>query len=365
MTNIKKFNLGDKVSFLNEKGGGIITKIVNNEIVHVAIEEGFEIPTAVVDIIKTDSGEYDKASVFAQNVIEETTEEDSDASPLYIAHNDSGQISEGIYVMIVPEIEDAPLTGNIEILLINHTPYQALFGLFLNKSGHYYGEDYGFIEPETQLLLTSIGRSEASEWANLLLQVSFFKEGKINPVKPLNNIINFKPIKLYKEESFKYEKIIRKKAITITAGLLSELGSALNTGKEEKFEEQEIKSLQEKFHDATIESEAKQKESFLEAHKIDDKIAEVDLHIGILTERYESMSNAEILKVQMDYFIKCMQQAEVEKLHKVIFIHGVGNGVLKNEIYKYLRNTDGVEFHDASYARYGMGATEVVFYRNK
>ena len=37
-----KFNIGDKVSFLDEKGGGIITKIVDENIVTVEIEDGFE-----------------------------------------------------------------------------------------------------------------------------------------------------------------------------------------------------------------------------------------------------------------------------------------------------------------------------------
>ncbi len=41
-----KFKEGDKVVFLNEKGGGIVTRVVDEEIVHVSIEDGFEIPYA-------------------------------------------------------------------------------------------------------------------------------------------------------------------------------------------------------------------------------------------------------------------------------------------------------------------------------
>ena len=39
-----KFRQGDKVRFLNERGGGVISKIVNPNLVHVTIEDGFDIP---------------------------------------------------------------------------------------------------------------------------------------------------------------------------------------------------------------------------------------------------------------------------------------------------------------------------------
>jgi hypothetical protein len=41
-----------KSGFLNESGGGIISKIVSHGLVNVAIEDGFEIPTMVSNLIK-------------------------------------------------------------------------------------------------------------------------------------------------------------------------------------------------------------------------------------------------------------------------------------------------------------------------
>jgi hypothetical protein len=364
MAALKKFKVGDKVSFLNEKGGGIITKIVNDLIVNVAIEDGFEIPTAVNDLIKINSDDPLEPSLIRHDTFINEPE-DTDVKELFIAHNDKDQIEEGLYFLIVPEIEETPLVGNLELLLVNHTPYTALFNLFLNHSGQFHGEEYGFIEAETSLSITSIGRSDINSWANAIIQAVFFKEGKTSPVKPISGFINFKPIKIYKEESFKYEKIIRKKAFTVQIGKLSDFQNAL-IDDEKNISTEITKALQDKLNEGTMKSAAEpKKESFLEKHKIDDKIAEIDLHIGELIESYNNLSNAEILKIQIDYFIKSINQAESERLSKVIFIHGVGNGILKNEINKFLRNTDGVEFHDASFARYGMGATEVVFYRHK
>src|SRR5512138_614389 len=49
-----KFNIGDKVKFLNTKGGGIVSKIISPTLVNVMIEDGFEIPTITSEIIKVD-----------------------------------------------------------------------------------------------------------------------------------------------------------------------------------------------------------------------------------------------------------------------------------------------------------------------
>ena len=45
------FKLGDKVKFLNEKGEGTITRIINVATVGVTVEDGFEIPYAISNLI--------------------------------------------------------------------------------------------------------------------------------------------------------------------------------------------------------------------------------------------------------------------------------------------------------------------------
>ncbi len=363
MAKTNRFKVGDKVSFLNEKGGGIITKIVDDQIVHVAIEEGFEIPTMVGDLLKISSNDPDEPTLIRHNTFE-TEEEESDSSPIYVSYNDEDQLTEGVYIMMVPEIEDNPISGNLDLYLINHTSYELLFALFLNDSGKFHGEDYGSVESESKILLANIGRSEINSWANALLQGVFFKSDKVMPVKPISGFLDFKPIKIYKEESFKFEKLLRKKAFTVNIGKLVDFQSALKN-EETALSEEQTKILQDKLNEGQRASKPEPKEeSFLDKHKIDDKIAEIDLHIGELLENYNNISNADMLKVQMDYFTNALNQAKKERMSKIIFIHGVGNGVLKNEIHKYLRNFEGVKFYDASYARYGMGATEVVFYKN-
>lgn len=86
---------------------------------------------------------------------------------------------------------------------------------------------------------------------------------------------------------------------------------------------------------------------------------EVDLHIEALIHNHKHLSNAQILEIQRQHFIKHLEEAILNNLSGIIFIHGVGNGVLKAEIRKILDSYPCVEYCDASYSKYGFGATEV------
>ncbi|TDQ29295.1 Smr/MutS family protein [Zeaxanthinibacter enoshimensis] len=86
---------------------------------------------------------------------------------------------------------------------------------------------------------------------------------------------------------------------------------------------------------------------------------EVDLHIEKLTQGYKRLETFEILELQLETAKRQLEFAIRKRIQKVVFIHGVGEGILKEEL-KYLFNRyEGVRFYDADYQKYGMGATEV------
>jgi hypothetical protein len=91
---------------------------------------------------------------------------------------------------------------------------------------------------------------------------------------------------------------------------------------------------------------------------------EMDLHIEELLESHHGMSNTEILLKQMSEFRGMFKKAKREGIHKLIVIHGVGEGVLKNEIRSFLANQDQIEVYDADFSEYGKGATAVEFHPN-
>ncbi len=87
---------------------------------------------------------------------------------------------------------------------------------------------------------------------------------------------------------------------------------------------------------------------------------EVDLHIHELLDKHNHMSNGEIIQVQLQHFERTLRLAEGKKISRVIYIHGIGQGVLRAEIRKMLHDYyPHCTFMDGPYNEYGYGATEV------
>ena len=88
-------------------------------------------------------------------------------------------------------------------------------------------------------------------------------------------------------------------------------------------------------------------------------IIEVDLHINQLVKHTKGMDNFDMLNLQINTAQRKLEHAIKSKISKIVFIHGVGKGVLKSELY-YLFSKYSVNFYDAPYQKYGLGATEVL-----
>ena len=88
---------------------------------------------------------------------------------------------------------------------------------------------------------------------------------------------------------------------------------------------------------------------------------EVDLHLEALRpDNTEGLSNTTILRIQLDAFEDTLGRALATNMHEIVFIHGMGNGVLRKEIHRQLsRNKDIKFFEDARKEKFGFGATLV------
>lgn len=115
----------------------------------------------------------------------------------------------------------------------------------------------------------------------------------------------------------------------------------------------------------------KEKESVVKRRMVKEKksrkdefVLEVDLHIEKLVPSRKGMSNYDILTLQLDTVKRQIDFAVRNRIPKIVFIHGVGEGILKAELDFVLGRYDSLSFQDASYQKYGLGATEVYFIKN-
>ena len=115
------------------------------------------------------------------------------------------------------------------------------------------------------------------------------------------------------------------------------------------------------------EKEIPKPRSFAKTEKVKGEIPppEFDLHIEKLTKNFRGMNNFDILNLQTETAKRHIEFAIRNRIPKIVFIHGVGEGILKSELDFLLGRYDNISFKDANYQKYGGGATEVYIKQSK
>jgi hypothetical protein len=360
-----KFKVGDKVKFLNQRGGGVVSRIIGSNLVYVTIEDGFEIPTISSELIRMeenlrpDAPEHmfsQEFNVSLDNVPQAEPVEEDRTSPL-TGFTARGTLPDGIYLGFVPHDQKWLITGLLDVFLINHTDYHILFNLFLElPEGGFKGADYGSLSPESKYLLDTIDRESVGFWSKGIVQVLFHKDQDDKVMIPGNADFRVKAAKFSQEGSYRDSSFLEQKAILLTLLHTAGLTSIARSEMVNKPGENEacLVKAQEAVPEVTIDK-----------HRTGPREAVVDLHIGELVDDYSRLTNGEIFEIQKNYFVSCLESALANHYTKITFIHGVGAGSLKTTILKTLGDYDGVEARDASQAKFGYGATEVLIRHNR
>lgn len=107
---------------------------------------------------------------------------------------------------------------------------------------------------------------------------------------------------------------------------------------------------------------AKAAETTSALHTIELPKYEVDLHIDALMPDNKGMNKSEIIIFQLETARHYLQLALVHRLDRMVLIHGIGKGKLKEELHNILSKMPDVDhFVNEWHGRYGFGATEVFF----
>ncbi|MCW3123639.1 MAG: hypothetical protein JWQ38_3131 [Flavipsychrobacter sp.] len=89
---------------------------------------------------------------------------------------------------------------------------------------------------------------------------------------------------------------------------------------------------------------------------------EVDLHIEALLDDRKGLTNADIVNIQMEALRHYLQLSIVHRQERMVVIHGLGKGRLKEEVHTILKQTPEVSRYKNEWsAKYGFGATEIFF----
>lgn len=352
-----RFKVGDKVNFLNESGGGTIVKIIDSKLVHVETTDGFELPVLSSDLIIDQRSVESEATenLFSfkapskQEVIKSEIEEQEVSNISEI--NPWGNVREekGIYLAFEPHEQQWLLTGDLDVYLINNTSNDILYSLFFEIEDSLEGIDFSSVPPDSKILISTISRDELENWAKGYIQILFHNDLPNKIYYPLHSSIDLKVNRFFKEGSYRSNSLLQNKVLIIN--IINEvlLETVSGTDSEKKFGSKAKASV----------AEAVKEKPLIEKHRNGMGEAIVDLHIAELVDNISGMNSRDMLLYQKDYFKKTLDSAIAAEYAKVTYIHGVGNGVLKNEIMKELENYDNTKNQMASISKFGVGALDI------
>lgn len=314
-----KHKLGDFVRFIDEKLEGYVTRIIDEQMIGVTGDDGFEIPVMASKVTSV-YGHMDDAK-------------EAEPKAAIVTPIPAGEfIARGVYFAAVP---DSRASSVVHFQLINTTSFQLLVSLYGEHDKKYKGEFAGIIQPKTSVQVYSAQLADLQVWPKLSVNIIYHTAQNVQPPSPLTYSEKFKA------KDFAGAK--QKLPVTGLQGWLFRLDEdelVIDAG---KLKESFFKTAEEK---ADIVSKPEN---------------EVDLHIEKLRDDYHFLSSAEILKIQLDHFNKKLDAAIVHQLHEIVFIHGAGNGILRHELHKALgRNNKVQTFMDARKEKFGYGATKAV-----
>ena len=349
--------IGDKVRFLNEIGGGVVVGFQAKNIVLVEDEDGFQVPMAITDVVVIDE---DKDAVVKQGVA--TTNMPVPEKKVSVKVNEQPTLTDllanerpggDVLTVMIAFVPMSPLQQpdvRFEAYLINDCNYEMLYTLSTAEGNGWRLRKAGKIEANTKLFVDELGRSDLSEWDRVAVQVIAYKREKHYMIKPAVDVqLRIDTVKFYKLHKFGENDFFEEDALLYPV-IESDIVARTLVIDTKKLKQEMAQKSRADVAPARMENSKKEK----------DAPVVVDLHASELLETTTGMSAADIFNYQLDTVRKTIDSYLKKKGTHIVFIHGKGEGVLRQAIIRELKyRYKQLTYQDASFREYGYGATEV------
>lgn len=361
--------IGDRVRFLNDVGGGVITGFKPGNIVLVQDDDGFDIPTLASDLVVITTDDYNIAkvdtmdrksskevpAVSPREVVSDDVEIDpADKEITYKPKPEERADGERLNVILAFVPVDIPhfSQSTFECYLINDCNYYIDYAYMSQENASYRLRSHGVVEPNTKVFIEDVNHAMLNDLERVAFQLFAYKEDKPFLPKPSIHVeLRIDTTKFFKFHTFREGLFFDEPTLEFAVVKDDKAMRPLSVDSAELRDAMIAKREQRREHPqhARVSKKSNVKEEIV-----------IDLHAHELLETTAGMSAGDIKEYQLGVVRKTLDSHIKDKGRKIVFIHGKGEGVLRNAIineikHKYKR----CSFQDASFQQYGFGATMV------
>lgn len=320
---MRKVQIGSKVALLNQVGEGVVTGKSKDHRFLVLMSDGFEIPYFENELVVIG----DAPSLQNENT----------SSPVKSGSN----LQEALFATFTLSGTKGDLPM-VDFKLLNKRDDSFLFALYSETEKQFNLETKGILNARSTMSLMNILMSELLKKDRFFIQLQPFANNPETPPLSWSGFIKHQSPQLIEPASWPMVEELSSRALTIQVFPDRKKNDEVSRNKTRENASKMLKASQ---------------EWLLNPGR--DGRYEVDLHIEELLENTAGMDNSEIIRYQLRYFEKCMDEAKGRPVKRFVVIHGVGKGRLRDEIRKLLV-ADNIEHYDAPISKYGYGATEIM-----
>lgn len=358
-----KVNIGDTVRYLNAVGGGRIVRI-DGDFAYVD-EDGFETPVLMRECVVVAQAGAPKAmpkititgpAVNSPLPSKDTTPKKSDTpapTKLPIVETKTGNRLTMVLGFEAIELK-ALSQSDFDAYLVNDSNYWIYVAIStLSDDTNEWKLRYdGLIEPNIQEFVFTLSQSELAHFERLSVQYIAFKRGRNFAAKDPGAVdfkidaTKFAKLHCFRQNPYFDNPVIAFDIVDSDSIVLPQLLDA----------DAIARGMKQKQHDINA-NQPRRVSGPVEKHP---GVIEVDLHASEMFETTAGLSPADILNFQVERFCQVMDANLRRPGQKIVFIHGKGEGVLRQALMKELNNRyKGHDVQDASFREYGFGATQV------
>lgn len=333
-----KFSIGDKIVLKQTDEEGVVVNYLDGDMFEVQVN-GIRFPA------HKDELDHPYLKWFTQK--KQKQKENKTVMPEQLPVEKQKlrkpKLPKGVYISFFPEFkieEMEDVVDYLKVYIVNELPKQINFQYDLNLAGESEFSLEGKLHDFGHVFVHSIPFEDMNDSPKVTWRIDDLEDPEM---APMEGVLKMKPQKVFQQ----VQQLLMNNEPSFSYLLFDD-----------------FKSLQEEFS-FFPDTPPKKVRTIQEVKKTATKDLpkyEVDLHIEHIIDNYKGLSNAEIVMMQIAELNKYLRLAINNMQERLVVIHGVGKGKLRDEVHRILDETPEVgSFSNEWHGSYGFGATEVLF----